>query len=64
MHLYYTGAEGEVPTITFAKNQQSIEQTITEFDDIVGKIQARDFSCRANKQTTCDNCDFKYYCSR
>lgn len=64
MHLYYTGAEGEVPTITFAKNQQSIEQTIKEFDDIVSKIQARDFSCRANKQTTCDNCDFKYYCSR
>lgn len=64
MHLYYTGAEGEVPTITFAKNQQSIEQTIQEFDDIVSKIQAKDFSCRAKKQTTCDNCDFKFYCSR
>ena len=63
MHLYYTGAENEIPTITFKKNADSIAHTIQEFDDIVAKIQAKDFSNRATKQQTCDNCDFKYYCT-
>lgn len=63
MHLYYTGAENEIPTITFKKNAESIEHTIQEFDDIVAKIQAKEFSGRAKKQQTCDNCDFKYYCT-
>lgn len=63
MHLYYTGAENEVPTITFPKNDASIEQTITEFDKIVEKIQAKDFGSKSKSQQTCDNCDFKYYCT-
>ena len=63
MHLYYTGAENEVPTITFPKDNVSIEQTIKEFDGIVEKIQAKDFSCKAKSQQTCDNCDFKHYCT-
>ncbi|MDD6081683.1 MAG: ATP-dependent DNA helicase [Oscillospiraceae bacterium] len=63
MHLYYTGAENEVPTITFKKNDESIAQTIQEFDDIVSKIQSKDFTHRATNQQTCDNCDFKHYCT-
>ncbi|MCM1333648.1 MAG: ATP-dependent helicase [Bacteroides sp.] len=63
MHLYYTGAENEVPTITFPKNDASIEQTISEFDKIVEKIQAKDFGGKSKSQQTCDNCDFKYYCT-
>jgi len=64
MHLYYTGADEEVPTITFEKDQCSIEHTIQEFDDIVCRIQARDFSCRTKEQNTCNSCDFKFYCHR
>lgn len=63
MHLYYTGAENEVPTITFKKNDDSISKTIQEFDDIVGKIQSKDFTHKATNQQTCDNCDFKHYCT-
>ncbi len=63
MHLYYTGAENEVPTITFQKNDASIEQTIHDFDEIVEKIQAKDFSNKSKSQQTCDNCDFKHYCT-
>ena len=64
MHLYYTGADGEVPTITFPKKQESIDKTIQEFDEIVEKIQRKDFSQKAKSQITCDNCDFKHFCSR
>ena len=39
MHLYYTGATNEVPTITFNKDKTSIDHTIQEFDAIVDKIQ-------------------------
>lgn len=63
MHLYYTGATDEVPTITFNKDKASIEKTIQDFDAIVDKIQHKDFSCKSTSQVTCDNCDFKHYCS-
>jgi len=64
MHLYYTGAENEVPTISFKKEKESIENTIKDFDDIVEKIQNKDFSEKSKNQQTCDNCDFRHYCSR
>ena len=63
MHLYYTGAENEVPTISFPKDKTSIEQTIQEFDDIVNKIQHKDFSHKSKSQIICDNCDFRHYCN-
>ncbi|MCM1061428.1 MAG: PD-(D/E)XK nuclease family protein [Eubacterium sp.] len=63
MHLYYMGAENEVPTITFPKDNASIEQTIKEFDGIVEKIQAKDFGRKAKSQQTCENCDLKHYCT-
>ncbi|MDE5558447.1 MAG: ATP-dependent helicase [Ruminococcus sp.] len=63
MHLYYTGAENEIPTVTFRKNADSIARTIQEFDGIVAKIQAKDFHTKATKQQTCENCDFRHYCT-
>jgi len=62
MHLYYTGAENEVPTITFEKREKSIDNTIEEFDKIVGKIQKKDFTKKAKYQVLCDNCDMRFYC--
>lgn len=63
MHIYYTGAENEIPTVTFPKNPDSIARTIQEFDGIVAKIQAKDFRTKATKQQTCKDCDFKHYCT-
>ena len=39
MHLYYTGEENGVPTISFDKSSTSIGDTIKEFDKVVEKIQ-------------------------
>lgn len=62
LHLYYTGEENGVPTISFKSEKSAIDATIQEFDDIVHKIQAKDFSHKATSQVTCDNCDFRFYC--
>jgi DNA helicase II / ATP-dependent DNA helicase PcrA len=62
MHLYYTGEEGGVPTVSFARDKESIDATIREFDDIVNKIQKKNFTQKSRSQTVCDNCDFRFYC--
>lgn len=62
MHLYYTGEESDEPTISFKRNQASINATIKEFDDIVHKIKKKEFSQKAKSKLTCENCDFRYYC--
>lgn len=62
MHLYYTGEENGVSTISFDKSKDSIEFTIREFDTVVGKIQKKDFSKKAKNKTVCQNCDMRFYC--
>ena len=64
LHLYYTGTEDGIPTITFDKNQESIDETIQTFDAIVAKIQRKDFSQTTNSTKLCENCDFRYYCKQ
>ena len=64
MHLYYTGEENGVPTITYPYTASAIEGTMAAFDDTVHKIMNKDYSKQSNKQKTCDNCDFRYYCKR
>jgi DNA helicase-2/ATP-dependent DNA helicase PcrA len=64
MHIYYTGEENGVPTITFSKNKESIDATIVEFDNVVNKIQNKDFSEKSKSQTICDNCDMRFYCKK
>lgn len=64
MHLYYTGEENGVPTISFDKSNTSIDATIKEFDKVVEKIQKKDFSGRAKDKNLCANCDMRHYCKR
>lgn len=64
MHLYYTGEENGVPTITFDKRPDSIDSTIKEFDRVVAKIQNKDFTGRAKDKNLCSNCDMRYFCRR
>lgn len=64
MHLYYTGEESGLPTISFDKSPELIDQTIKEFDMVVERIQRKDFSGRAKNRIMCDNCDMRYYCRR
>lgn len=64
MRLFYTGAKDEVPTISFKRNQSSIDETVKEFGDIVGKIQKKDFHIKANSPRICKECDFRHYCNK
>ena len=64
MHLYYTGEENGIPTITFDKSSDSIDSTIKEFDRVVAKIQSKDFTGRAKDKNLCSNCDMRYFCKR
>lgn len=62
MHLYYTGEENGVPTISFPYTKSAIEGTMEVFDDTVHKIMKKDFRRCANDANICKNCDFRYYC--
>ena len=35
-----------------------------EFDEVVEKIQHKDFSGRAKDKNLCANCDMRHYCRR
>lgn len=62
MHLYYTGEENGVPTITYPYTKSAIEGTIAAFDDTVQKIMKKDYSKCAKDIKVCKNCDFRFYC--
>lgn len=62
MHLYYTGEEDSVPTITYPYKKTAIEGTLASFDDTVHRIMSKEFRRCAAKAKTCEDCDFKYYC--
>lgn len=62
MHLYYTGEDDGVPTISFPYTKTAIEGTIKGFDDTVQKILNKDFEHCANDQKACNECDFRFYC--
>jgi len=62
MHLYYTGETGGNPYVTFTKDDRSIGKTIAEFDEIVHRIEAKDYQIKARPPKLCDNCDMRPYC--
>ncbi len=64
MHLYYTGEENGVPTITFPYTKSAIEGTIASFDDTVARIMQKKYSKCATDSKVCRNCDFRYYCEQ
>ena len=61
-HLYYTGEESGSPYITFGKDSRSIERTIQAFDEVVARIEARDFAIPARPAKLCEACDMRHYC--
>jgi DNA helicase-2/ATP-dependent DNA helicase PcrA len=62
MHLYYTGEENGVPTITYPYAKTAVEGTIAAFDETVHKILRKEYSQRAESPKTCEGCDFRFYC--
>lgn len=62
MHIYYTGEDGGVPTITFPYTKTAVEGTMAAFDDTVKKIMKKDFHRCAEDPKVCNACDFQFYC--
>ena len=62
MHLYYTGEDSGVPTITYPYRKSSVEGTMKAFDDTVHRIMRKDFYRCANDPKVCAECDFRFYC--
>lgn len=62
MHLYYTGEENGVPTITYPYIKSAVEGTMTAFDSTVKKIINKDYNKCAEDIKVCKNCDFRFYC--
>mgnify|MGYP001107124871 CR=1 FL=1 len=63
MHLYYTGEEGGVPTISYPYQKTAVDATIQAFDSTVHKILNKEYTNRASSAKICSDCDFRFYCS-
>ena len=64
MHLYYTGEESGVPTISYPYQKTAIDATIAAFDDTVHKILRKEYGQKSASAKTCSECDFRFYCSK
>jgi DNA helicase-2/ATP-dependent DNA helicase PcrA len=62
MHLYYTSEESGNPYITFPKDDRSIDRTITTFDQVVHRIEGKDFQIPERPTKLCKGCDMRFYC--
>ena len=62
MHIYYTGEDGGVPTITYPYTKSAVEGTMAVFDETVKKIMKKDFHRCAEDPKVCNACDFRFYC--
>lgn len=62
MHLYYTGEDGGNPYVSFAKDDRAIGKTIAAFDDIVDRIERRDYRITERPTKLCQSCDIRPYC--
>ncbi len=64
MHLYYTGEEDGVPTISYPYQKTEIEATIASFDDTVHKILRKEYGQKSDSMKVCRECDFRFYCGK
>lgn len=65
MHLYYPKEENSSPYITFKSNKDNIQHTISTFDEVVRKIERKEFYINPELKTEkqCGNCDMRYHCN-
>lgn len=63
-HLYYTSEDTGNPYISYDKDNRSISKTIRTFDNIVHRIETKDFAILSRPVELCRDCDIRYYCDR
>ena len=62
MHLYYTGEDDGNPYVSFTKDDRAIGRTISQFDDIVARIERKNYQITSRPAKLCQNCDMRAYC--
>lgn len=65
MHLYYPKEENGNPRISYRYQKQNIENTIEAFEEVVEKIEKKDFSMEGVRRNEkhCSDCDLRFYCN-
>jgi DNA helicase-2/ATP-dependent DNA helicase PcrA len=65
MHLYYPKEEDSSPYITFNSDKDNIEFTISVFDEVVNKIENKnyDMSNTVKSEKQCGECDMRFHCN-
>lgn len=65
LHLYYPKEESGSPYITFGANKDNIGHTISIFDDVVKKIENKNYEMKhiTKSEKQCGNCDMRYHCN-
>lgn len=61
LKIYYTSEKNSNPIIEFKKDKDSINKTIKYFDDIVKKIENKEFSVNPKDNNINRNSDLRYY---
>jgi DNA helicase-2/ATP-dependent DNA helicase PcrA len=65
LHLYFPKEENGLPYVTFPSNKDNINTTIQIFDEVVQKIESKnyDMSHTPKSDKQCGNCDMRYHCN-
>ena len=64
MKVYYTSEQDGNPFLSFKRDEKHIAETIKTFDDVVKRIEKRDFRGQCSDMRLCKNCDLRFYCGR
>ena len=62
MHLYYTSEEDGNPFVTFDREGSKIDDTIDEINNVVARIEKKDFTIEERPLQSCKNCDMRFHC--
>jgi len=64
MHLYFTGADGESPYVTYEYEKNNVATTIGKIEGVVRRIEDKDYRMGVGQKTDqlCGNCDMRHYC--
>ncbi|MCG3167383.1 MAG: ATP-dependent DNA helicase Rep [Bacteroidia bacterium] len=65
MHLYYPKEEEGSPYVTFPSNKDNIQHTISTFDDVVKKIETKNYDMKhiVKSEKQCGDCDMRFHCN-
>ena len=65
MHLYYPKEENGNPRITYRYDRGNVENTIEAFEEVVQKIEKKDYSMEGVRRNEkhCSDCDLRFFCN-